>query len=63
MESVIDFFNDLMLSFVSLFVAVDASGVLAIVLGCTEGMSKREQSRMLRYANCSRTRTRFRCSW
>lgn len=39
-----------MLSFIPLFVAVDALGALPIILGLTEGMGKKEQSRMLRYA-------------
>lgn len=39
-----------MQSFIPLFVAMDALGVLPIMLGLTEGMGKIEQSKMLRYA-------------
>lgn len=46
----VNFLNELMRSFIPLFVAVDALGVLPIILGLTEGMSKKEQSKMLRYA-------------
>jgi multiple antibiotic resistance protein len=50
MEVIVNFFRELLLSFIPLFVAVDALGVLPIVLGLTEGMERKEQSRMLRYA-------------
>lgn len=50
MEAVASFFRELVLSFIPLFVAVDAPGVLPIVLELTEGMDKKEQSKMLRYA-------------
>jgi multiple antibiotic resistance protein len=50
MEGIVNFFRELLLSFIPLFVAVDALGVLHIVLGLTEGMERKEQSRMLRYA-------------
>ena len=46
----IDFFDQLMSSFIPLFVAVDALGALPIILGLTEGMDRTEQSKMLRYA-------------
>lgn len=39
-----------MLSFIPLFVAVDAPGLLPLVLGLTEGMDRKEQSRMLHFA-------------
>ena len=45
-----DFFHDLVRAFVPLFVAVDAIGVVPIILGLSEGLDKREQSRILRYA-------------
>lgn len=47
---IVDFFRELLRSFIPLFMAVDALGILPIVLGLTESMSKKEQSRMLRYA-------------
>ena len=50
MESVADFLGDLVSSFIPLFVAVDALGILPVILGITEGMDKKEQSKMLRYA-------------
>lgn len=50
MDAVVNFFRELMLSFIPLFVAVDAPGVLPIILGLTEGMGKKEQSEMLRHA-------------
>lgn len=50
MEAVVSFLRELLLSFIPLFVAVDALGVLPVILGLTEGMAKKEQSRMLRYA-------------
>src|SRR4030042_6873108 len=50
MDEVLDFFGDVMLNLIPLFVAVDAPGALPIVIGFTEGMGKKEQSRMLRYA-------------
>ena len=46
----IDFLDELMSSFIPIFVAVDALGALPIILGLTEGMEKKEQSKMLRYA-------------
>lgn len=46
----VNFFKDIMLSFIPLFVAVDALGVLPMVLGLTGGLDKKEQSRMIRYA-------------
>jgi len=50
MEGIANFFRDVLLSLIPLFVAVDALGVLPIVLGLTEGIERKEQSRMLRYA-------------
>jgi multiple antibiotic resistance protein len=50
MEAVVNFFRELLLSFIPLFVAVDALGVLPIILGLTEGIDKKEQPKMLRYA-------------
>jgi multiple antibiotic resistance protein len=50
MDAVASFFRELLLSFIPLFIAVDALGLLPIVLGLSEGMNKKEQSRMLRYA-------------
>lgn len=44
------FLKQFILSFIPLFIAVDAPGVLPIILGLTEGMEKAEQSKMLRYA-------------
>lgn len=50
METVARFLTQFILSFIPLFIAVDAPGVLPIVLGLTEGMEKPEQSKVLRYA-------------
>jgi multiple antibiotic resistance protein len=50
MEAIANFFRELLLSFIPFFVAVDALGVLPIILSLTEGMERKEQSRMLRYA-------------
>ena len=50
MGAVVNFFRELLLSFIPLFVAVGALGALPIILGLTEGMERKEQSRMLRYA-------------
>ncbi|MBL7119065.1 MAG: MarC family protein [Dehalococcoidia bacterium] len=50
MDAVGSFFKELLLSFIPIFVAVDAIGILPIILGLAEAMDKREQSRMLRYA-------------
>lgn len=50
MEAVVNFFRELLLSFIPLFVAVNALGVLPIILSLTEGMEKKKRSRMLRYA-------------
>ena len=50
MAAVTSFFKELLLSFIPLFVAVDALGLLPIVLGLTEDMNQKEQSKMLRYA-------------
>lgn len=45
-----DFFHDLIRAFVPLFVAVDAIGVVPIILSISQGQSRPERSRMLRYA-------------
>ena len=50
MEAVISSFKELLLSFIPLFVAVDALGAPSIIVSLTEDMDKRDQSRMLRYA-------------
>lgn len=50
MEAGLSFLKDVVLSFIPLFVAVDALGVLPIIVGLTEGMDSRELSAMLRYA-------------
>ena len=50
MEAVTAFFRELLLSFIPLFVAVDALGLVPIILGLEVDMKPRERSRMLRYA-------------
>ena len=50
MEAVTGFFRELLLSFIPLFVAVDALGLVPIVLGLEAEMKPKERSRMLRYA-------------
>lgn len=45
-----DFFHDLVRSFVPLFVAVDAIGVLPIVMAFTQGADRKERSKIVRYA-------------
>ncbi len=45
-----DFFDDFVHSFVPLFVAVDAIGVVPVILGLSGHLDRQEQSRMLRYA-------------
>ena len=50
MAAVTNFFKELLLSFIPLFVAVDVLGLLPIVISFTEGMDKKGQSRMFRYA-------------
>ncbi|HHJ01036.1 MAG TPA: MarC family protein [Candidatus Aerophobetes bacterium] len=42
------FFNSFILSFIPVFVAVDAFGVLPIFISLTEGMKKREKVRVVR---------------
>ncbi|MFC1892993.1 MarC family protein [Chloroflexota bacterium] len=50
MEVIASFFYDLLLASIPLFVAIDALGVLPVILILTDGMSQKEQTRMLRYA-------------
>jgi len=50
MEAVVDFFKDMLLPRITFFVAIDAVGALPIFLALTEGMERREQSKILRYA-------------
>lgn len=45
-----DFFKELGLAFIPLFVAMDAVGTLPIFLGLSENMAPRERTRMVRYA-------------
>lgn len=46
----VDFFKDLLLSFIPLFIAMDAVGTLPILLGLSETMAPRERARMVRLA-------------
>ena len=45
-----DFFKDLGLAFIPIFIAMDAVGTLPILLGLSEDMAPRERTRMVRYA-------------
>ncbi len=45
-----EFFKDLGLAFIPIFVALDAVGTLPILLGLSENMAPRERTRMVRYA-------------
>jgi len=45
-----EFFRDLGLAFIPLFIAMDAVGTLPIFLGLSENMAPRERIRMVRYA-------------
>lgn len=45
-----DFFEDLLLAFIPIFIAMDAVGALPILLGLSENMAPRERTRMVRYA-------------
>ena len=45
-----DFFHDLGLSIIPLFVAMDALGILPFVLSLTQDMSMEERPRVIRYA-------------
>ena len=46
----VDFFKDLLLSFIPVFIAMDAVGTLPILLGLSETMVARERARMVRLA-------------
>lgn len=46
----VDFFRDLLLSFIPVFIAMDAVGTLPILLGLSETMVARERARMVRLA-------------
>lgn len=46
----VEFFKDLGLAFIPLFIAMDAVGTLPILLGLSENMELRERVRMVRYA-------------
>ena len=50
MDRVADGFEDLLLSLIPLFVAVDAVGVLPFILSLTEDMKTWERTRTIRYA-------------
>jgi multiple antibiotic resistance protein len=50
MESVADFFKDVGLSFIPLFVALDALGVLPIILAFTKDDTAAQRLKTLRYA-------------
>ncbi len=50
MASVASFFADLLLSFIPIFVAMDAIGVLPFVLSLTQDMGTQERTRTVRYA-------------
>jgi len=50
MEELADFFKDLGLAFIPIFIAMDAVGTLPILLGLSEDMAPRERTRMVRYA-------------
>ena len=45
-----EFFKDLGLAFIPIFIAMDAVGTLPILLGLSENMEPRERTRMVRYA-------------
>lgn len=45
-----NFFENLLLSFIPILVAMDAVGTLPILLGMSENMAPRERTRMVRYA-------------
>ncbi len=45
-----NFLDEFIRSFLPIFVAIDAIGVLPIILALSEDMEKKERSRMLRYA-------------
>ena len=46
----VDFFRDLLLSFIPLFIAMDAVGTLPILLGLSETMTAKQRTRMVRLA-------------
>jgi len=46
----VDFFSDLLLSFIPILIAMDAVGTLPILLGLSESMAARERARMVRLA-------------
>ena len=50
MNAIIDFLRDLALSFIPLFVAVDAIGILPFILALTQEETVAERNRVLRYA-------------
>ena len=50
MSTIINFAKDLGLSFIPLFVAVDAIGSLPFILSLTQDMSPEERPRVIRYA-------------
>ncbi|MBE0414952.1 MAG: MarC family protein [Dehalococcoidia bacterium] len=50
MEELADFFNNLLFAFIPIFIAMDAVGVLPILLGLSESMMAKERTRMVRYA-------------
>jgi len=50
MSAIGDFFNDLGLSLIPLFVAMDAIGTLPFILSLTQDMSSSERPRVIRYA-------------
>jgi len=47
---IVDFFHDLGVSVIPLFVAMDAIGILPFVLSLTQDMSAEERPRVIRYA-------------
>lgn len=50
MDSIVEFLEELLLSAIPLFVAIDALGVLPIALGLLQHEKERERARALRYA-------------
>ena len=46
----VDFFRDLLLSFIPIFIAMDAVGTLPILLGLSETMTAKQRTRMVRLA-------------
>ncbi|KPJ51629.1 MAG: hypothetical protein AMJ37_04490 [Dehalococcoidia bacterium DG_18] len=46
----VDFFRDLLLSFIPLLIAMDAVGTLPILLGLSETMTAKQRTRMVRLA-------------